>query len=153
VRRLDELIDELKRILRRLRGNGRYGGYTGKEGDDLPLAHNIPVTVPEHFVVSDVDAVADHLARLDHSPANDAMIGRVREKLAAGEPLAEGEQNFMKHEMVEKSLMDSGISYDEAHKIALATHPPGKNYAPEVIDEFAHLFNNWWRKQWGLGPR
>jgi hypothetical protein len=153
VRRLGGLIDALKKILNRLRGKGRYGGYTGKEGDDLARADDIPVTVPEHFTVSDVDGVADHLARLDHSPANDVMISRVREKLASGEPLTEGEQNFMKHEMVEKSLMDRGMSYDEAHKIALTTHPPGKNYAPEVIDEFAHLFNNWWRKQWGLDPR
>ena len=23
----------------------------------------------------------------------------------------------------------------------------------QVIDQYAHLFNNWWRKQWGLEPR
>jgi hypothetical protein len=30
----------------------------------------------------------------------------------------------------------------DAHECALETHPPG-NYDPEVVDEYAHLFNNW----------
>jgi hypothetical protein len=49
--------------------------------------------------------------------------------------------------------MDGGMTYEDAHERALETHPPGKNYDPEVIDRYAHLFNNWWRKQWGLEPR
>jgi uncharacterized protein YukE len=154
VRRLGELIDELKRILNRLRGRGRFGGHTGREGGEgVPHGETPHVELPDHFTPADVDKVADHLGRLDHSPANDAMMSRIRDKLAAGQELTEGELNFMKHELTEKALMDRGMSYEEAHEIALGTHPPGRNYDPAVIEEFGHLFNNWWRKQWGLGPK
>jgi hypothetical protein len=155
VRRLGKLIEELKRILNRLRGRGRYGGHGPREGGDVPHGDTPRVELPDHFATSDLDNVADHLNRpeLDHSPANDAMINRIREKLNAGQELTEGETNFMKHELTEKALMDGGMGYDEAHRIALGTHPPGRNYDPSVIEEFGHLFNNWWRKQWGLDPQ
>jgi hypothetical protein len=154
-RKLGELIDELKRILNRLRGRGRYGGHGPREGGEVPHGETPHVELPDHFTTSDLDNVAEHLNRpeLDHSPANDAMISRIREKLASGQALTEGETNFMKHELTEKALMDRGMPYDEAHQVALGTHPPGRNYDPSVIDEFGHLFNNWWRKQWGLGPK
>lgn len=154
-RKLGELIDELKRILNRLRGRGRYGGHGPREGGEVPRGETPHVELPDHFTTSDLDNVAEHLNRpeLDHSPANDAMISRIREKLAAGQELTEGETNFMKHELTEKALMDQGMPYDEAHQIALGTHPPGRNYDPSVIEEFGHLFNNWWRKQWGIDPK
>jgi hypothetical protein len=107
----------------------------------------------DSYDLADVDAVAGHLDRLDHSPANDMMLSRIRERLDAGEELTEGQRNFMNHETTEKALMDDGMTYEDAHERALETHPPGKNYDPEVIDQYAHLFNNWWRKQWGLEPR
>jgi hypothetical protein len=153
LRRLGEAISRLGRDIHALHDSrtGEYGGYTGKEGDGAAGAH--APGAPVHYTPSDVDAVAAHLARLDHSPANDAMLARIRQHLASGEDLTEGERNFMSHETTEKALMDQGMSYDDAHERALQTHPLGKNYDPEVIDEYGHLFNNWWRKQWGLGPK
>ncbi len=44
------------------------------------------------------------------------------------------------------------MGYEEAHAEALQTHPPGKNYDPDVIDQ-EPLFGPWWRKMNGLGPR
>ncbi|MGH3855236.1 MAG: hypothetical protein ACRDR6_17430 [Pseudonocardiaceae bacterium] len=101
----------------------------------------------------DLDTVAQHLERLDHSPANDAMISRIRQALEEGKPLTEGERNFMMHETTEAQLMDQGMPYEEAHEIALRTHPLFKNYDPEVIDQFPELFNNNWRRAWGMEPR
>jgi hypothetical protein len=153
MRRLGALINDLKRALGRSHGEGRYGGYTGKEAGGVPNEARAADDLPSHFTDDHLDAVGDHLAQLDHSPANDAMIERIRQRLASGEELTEGERNFMRHELTEKSLMDAGKSYDEAHEIALSTHPPGRNYDPEVIGQYPQVFNNWWRKQWGLDPR
>jgi hypothetical protein len=156
LRRLGEAMARLGTDIRKLHDNeaGRYGGYTGK--DDLPAERpNRPANAGSaaNYGLADVDAVASHLDRLDHSPANDMMLSRIRERLEAGEELTEGQRNFMSHETTEKALMDGGMPYEEAHERALEAHPPGRNYEPEVIEEYAHLFNNWWRKQWGLGPR
>jgi hypothetical protein len=100
-----------------------------------------------------VDAVEQHLARLDHSPANDAMTSRIREAIGEGRLLTEGERNFMTHELTEAELMDGGMPYEEAHGLAGQTHPPMKNYDPEVIEQFPELFNNNWRRTWGLETR
>jgi hypothetical protein len=151
--RLAARVDDLKQILERLRRNGRYGGYTGKETGGGAGPHAAGGDIPGYFTAADLDGVGEHLSHLDHSPANDAMIGRIRERLAAGEELTEGQRNFMRHELTEKSCMDRGMSYEDAHDVALQTHSPGRNYDPDIIDQYAHLFNNWWRKQWGLEPR
>jgi hypothetical protein len=156
LRRLGEAMTRLGRDVRELHEDrpGKYGGHTGREDEGAEPRGEAPnVSAATHYNVADVDAVALHLDRLDHSPANDMMLVRIRERLTAGEELTEGQRNFMRHETAEKALMDSGMTYDQAHERALETHPPGKNYDPEVIDEYAHLFNNWWRKQWGLEPR
>jgi hypothetical protein len=156
LRRLGELTTRLEHAIRQLTGTrtGSYGGYTGREGELAASARDRATAgTPPDYRPADVDAVATHLERLDHSPANDAMLSRIRERLAAGEELTEGQLNFMSHETTEKALMDEGLAYEDAHERALETHPPGRNYDPEVIDEYAHLFNNWWRKQWGLDPR
>jgi hypothetical protein len=156
LRRLGEAMTRLGHDVRHLREEqgGQFGGYTGRE-DGVPGASDRPVNTHtgDGYDLADVDAVADHLDRLDHSPANDMMLSRIRERLDAGDELTEGQRNFMSHETTEKALMDGGMTYEDAHERALETHPPGKNYDPEVIDRYAHLFNNWWRKQWGLEPR
>jgi hypothetical protein len=156
LRRLGEAMTRLGRDVRELHEDRprEYGGHTGREDEGAGPRGEAPnVSAATHYNLADVDAVALHLDRLDHSPANDMMLVRIRERLTAGEELTEGQRNFMRHETAEKALMDSGMTYDQAHERALETHPPGKNYDPEVIDEYAHLFNNWWRKQWGLEPR
>ncbi|MDX5563234.1 SpvB/TcaC N-terminal domain-containing protein [Streptomyces sp. ID05-04B] len=103
----------------------------------------------------DLTRVGDHLGRpeLDHSPANDAMIDGIRRGMTDGRPLSEGEHNFMQHELTEAGLMDGGMSYEDAHELALQTHPLMKNYTPEVIDQFPEMFNNNWRRAWGMEPR
>ncbi|MFF3518729.1 hypothetical protein, partial [Streptomyces sp. NPDC002573] len=103
----------------------------------------------------DLTRVANHLGRpeLDHSPINDAMIDGIRRAMTDGRPLSEGERNFMRHELTEAALMDGGMSPEEAHELALQTHTLMKNYTPEVIDKFPDLFNNNWRRAWGMEPR
>jgi hypothetical protein len=156
LRRLGEAMTRLGHDVRSLREEqrGQYGGYTGKE-DGVSGASARPANAHAgtSYDLADIGTVADHLDRLDHSPANDMMLSRIRERLEAGEGLTEGQRNFMSHETTEKALMDGGMPYEDTHERALETHPPGKNYDPEVIDQCAHLFNNWWRKQWGLEPR
>ncbi|MEV4575089.1 hypothetical protein AB0K16_17725 [Nonomuraea jabiensis] len=100
----------------------------------------------------DVTRVRQHLGRLDHSGANDEMLERIGKALEEGRPLTEGQTNFMRHEMAEAKLMDQGVSYEEAHAAALKTHPPGRNYDPDIIDKYPE-FGPWWRKMNGLGPR
>lgn len=107
------------------------------------------------FTAQDVDDVAEHLARpeLGHDVRNEAMIERIRDAIANGRPLTEGEDNFMKHETTEKELMDRGVPYADAHAEALKTHPHLKNYDPEVMEQHPGWFNNKWREAWGLEPR
>lgn len=104
------------------------------------------------YVASDVDNVAAHLSTLDHFEANDVMIARIRSALAEGRPLSEGQQNFMLHETREAELMRGGMGYEAAHDEALTVHPPGRNYDPDVIDQFEE-FGPWWREMNGLDPR
>ena len=155
LRRLGDMTAQLARDIRTMHQpeRGRYGGHTGDEERRAGSSESPPALPARQYDLADLDAVSRHLDRLDHSPANDMMLSRIRERLAAGEELTEGQRNFLNHETTEKALMDAGMSYEEAHEHALTTHPPGKNYDPEVIDRYAHLFNNWWRRQWGLEPR
>ncbi|WP_410607529.1 putative T7SS-secreted protein [Amycolatopsis sp. lyj-109] len=110
--------------------------------------------VPTSFAPTDVSKVKEHLSRpgLDHFGPNDVMLDRIGKALAEGKPLSEAQTNFMRHETLEAKLMDGGMGYEEAHAEALQTHPPGKNYDPDVIDQ-EPLFGPWWRKMNGLGPR
>jgi hypothetical protein len=95
----------------------------------------------------------DHLAQLDPSPANDAMLARIREAVAEGRPLHESELNFLRHELTEARLMNDGADYPTAHDTAGEQHPTFANYHPDVIDQHPEMFNNRWRNYWGLGPR
>ncbi|MFQ6199565.1 RHS repeat-associated core domain-containing protein [Streptomyces sp. NPDC000405] len=121
---------------------------SSSEGSSAPVADS-------SYSPKDLTRVSNHLGRpeLDHSPANDAMIDGIRQGMADGRSLSEGEQNFMRHELTEAGLMDGGMPYEGAHDLALQTHPLMKNYTPEVIDQFPELFNNNWRRAWGMEPR
>jgi hypothetical protein len=103
----------------------------------------------------DLTLVLGHLGRpgLDRFPANDAMIDGIGRSMAAGRPLSEGERNFMLHQLTEARLMNGGTSYPDAHGAALLTHPPARHYTPEVIDRLPELFNDNWRRAWGMQPR
>lgn len=101
-------------------------------------------------LLDDATRIETHLARLDHSPANDAMLARIRGAATDGRPLTEAEQNFMTHELTEAGLMDRGMGYPQAHELAGQTHPTFGNYDPEVIKQFPELFNQNWRNYWGI---
>jgi RHS repeat-associated protein len=104
-------------------------------------------------LMDDAARVEQHLSRLDHSPANDAMLERIRSAASGGRGLHESESNFLLHELTEADLMDAGMGYDEAHALAGQTHPTFSNYHPEVIDQYPERFNNNWRSYWGLESR
>lgn len=78
------------------------------------------------------------------------MLARLRSAAAEGRSLTAGERNFMKHELTEAELMDTGMGYERAHEIAGRTHPTFANYDPEVIKQFPELFNRNWRTYWGI---
>jgi hypothetical protein len=119
---------------------------------DVPATDGSEGAAGGEYTQADVDRAAEHLAKLDHSAANDEMLQRIRDKIAKGEALSDAQENFMKHELREAELMNKGMSYEQAHEEALKTHPPGKNYDPDVIDKYPE-FGPWWRKQNGLPPR
>jgi len=123
------------------------------DADDKGAGSTQPgqAATPE-YTQADVDRAAQQLDRLDHSDANDEMLQRIRDALAEGRQLTEGQENFLKHELTEAELMDKGLSYEDAHEQALQTHPPGRNYDPDVIDKYPE-FGPWWRKMNGLPPR
>ena len=101
-------------------------------------------------LLDDAARIEAHLARLDHSPANDAMLARIRSAAAEGRTLSAADENFIRHELIEASLMDRGLSWETAHEIAGRSHPTFANYDPEVIKQFPERFNNNWRAYWGI---
>ncbi|MBF0688125.1 MAG: RHS repeat-associated core domain-containing protein [Cellulomonas sp.] len=129
----------------------RAGG--GGSGATTQRAESVlaPVAIgPGARLLDDAARIETHLARLDHSPANDAMLARIRAAAAAGRPLSAADQSFMRHELTEAGLMDRGMGYEEAHGLAGQTHPTFGNYDPEVIKQFPELFNQNWRNYWGI---
>jgi hypothetical protein len=80
------------------------------------------------------------------------MLDRIGQAVQDGQPLSDGQASFMVHKLTEAGLMDQGMSYEDAHEVALTMHPPGQNYDPDVIDQFEE-FGPWWRRMNGLGPR
>ena len=131
-------------------GNNDHDFYVAVAATTV-LVHNTDGYSPT-FTQGDVDRVTQHLSRLDHFGANDVMLQRISEAIGSGQPLTEGQTNFMLHETTLADLMDGGMSYEDAHEQALGMHPPGRNYDPDVIDQFEE-FGPWWRKMNGLGPR
>lgn len=100
-----------------------------------------------------IDAITEHLSRPeldaldpDYAPYNPAMINR---QIAIRNGEIEGtvyDQNWMRHELVEKSLMDQGMSYAEAHAAAnkaLGVEGDWDLWPTEIIEEFP---------DWLIGP-
>lgn len=133
--------------LARQAGDSGPGGASSA-GPAAGRVESASIYTPEHLA-----RVVDHLGRLDHAPQNDAMVDGIRQAMAAGRPLSEGEVNFLRHEITEAELMDGGMPYDDAHRRALQTHPLMRNYTPDVINRYPELFNNNWRRAWGMEPR
>lgn len=91
----------------------------------------------------DVQRVVQHLDSIDalDYPPNAAMLQRIQQAISNGQELTSAENNFMTHELTEAALMAEGMSLDEAHEIAMQTHPTFANYDPEVVQQFPELFN------------
>ncbi|WP_131765160.1 hypothetical protein [Candidatus Protofrankia californiensis] len=142
-------------VMAEARGSFNPGGRGPKPRGIKPSNAALQRRPESSYTPDDLTRITDHLGRpdLDHSPANDAMIERIHQSMTDGRPLSEGELNFMQHELTEAELMDGGMSYEDAHELALQTHPLMKNYTPEVIDQFPEMFNNNWRRAWGMEPR
>lgn len=128
-------------------------GRRRERGPSAPPAAGLPAA--GEYTTAHLAQVVRHLARpeLDRFPPNDAMVDAIRRALAAGRPLGEGEVGFLRHQLTEARLMDGGASPEDAYEEALACHPAARNYTPEVIDRYPALFNNAWRRAWGLEPR
>ncbi|HEX5332372.1 MAG TPA: hypothetical protein VFW79_06990, partial [Cellulomonas sp.] len=118
------------------------------------LAEDLAVPVPpvgiEPSLSDQIARAEQHLSRLHHSVTNDAMLARLRSAAIDGRPLHETELNFLRHEMKEAELMDTGMGWEEAHAIAGQTHPTYTNYHPEVIEQFSDRFGIKWREYWGI---
>lgn len=114
-----------------------------------------PLPQAGDFTLDHLTRVVRHLTRpeLDRFGPNDAMVDAIRRALTTGRPLAEGEVNFLRHQLTESALMDGGASAEDAYEAALRSHPAARNYSPDVIDRFPDLFNNAWRRAWGMDPR
>ncbi|SKL80449.1 Uncharacterised protein [Mycobacteroides abscessus subsp. massiliense] len=118
----------------------------------VPVAPVTSFAAKTDFTAADIDVVAAHLGRMDPFEPNDAMISRIRDAISQGKPLSDTQVNFMRHELTENSLMKQGMAYEAAHAEALTTHPPGKNYDLDLIQENP-LFGRWWKQMNGLLPK
>ncbi|WP_458788637.1 hypothetical protein [Mycobacteroides chelonae] len=117
----------------------------------VPVSPVTSFATKTEFTSADIDGVAAHLGRMDPFEPNDAMISRIRDAISQGKPLSDTQVNFMRHELTENSLMKQGMDYESAHTKALTTHPPGKNYDLDLIQENP-LFGRWWKQMNGLLP-
>jgi filamentous hemagglutinin len=88
------------------------------------------------------------------SPENAAMIQRLEEALNQENTISGADANFYFHELYESTLMDRGLSYDEAHQQALIRYDVSEYalYPPDVIQAFPYLFNSAWFDFWGILP-
>ncbi|QTI67930.1 hypothetical protein [Gordonia polyisoprenivorans] len=155
----------------------RFGGVSpddlpssGPRGVMPDIPDNAPQVVRDNavrttFTTADIDAVAQHLSRPElgmgpsmggkvagemypTAPYNPATVESIRNTLNNGGTLSEGQQNFLRHELTEKELMDGGMSYDDAHELANMTHPPYMNYPREVLEQFSNYFRKHWLDAW-----
>ena len=125
-------------------------------GTTTPKPSEAPAPAPVTGSVEELNTVKAHLSSLPDGnalvdfPPNQAMVDRIANAQATGRALTEGETNFLKHELTEAKLVKEGMPQEQAHEAAMKTHPPFKNYDPEVIKQYPELFNSNWRRAWGL---
>lgn len=101
-------------------------------------------------LLSKADRIEQDLTRLDHSPINDAMLPRIRSAATEGARLSRADRAFMRHELTEAWLMNRGVGYGTAHRIAGWTHRTFGNYDPSVIKQFPEYFGPGWKRFWGI---
>lgn len=132
-------------------GRAAWLGRGGAEAAEQAISPVTSFATKADFTAVDIDNVAAHLSRMDPFEPNDAMISRIRDAISQGAPLSDTQVNFMRHELTENGLMKQGMDYEAAHAEALMTHPPGKNYDLDLIQENP-LFGRWWKQMNGLLP-
>lgn len=118
--------------------------------DALALQRRRLTTDAGRSLLDDAARIELHLSRLDHSPINGAMLQRIRSAHAEGRALSEADEAFIRHELKEAELMDGGMTWDDAHGIAMTLHPTYGNYDPEVIAMYPEYFGPKWRDYWRM---
>lgn len=126
------------------------GSQVRAEHGDLLSLRRSGVAANSERLLAKADRIEQHLTRLDHSPANDAMLARIRGAAADGTPLSKADRAFIRHDSTEAWLMDRGVNYGPAHRVAGWTHRTYGNYDPSVIKQFPDMFNRNWRNHWGI---
>ena len=117
------------------------------------LAQIVGSSYDENLYSSDnIDAISDHLNRpeLDPAPFNPAMVDRQRAIMNGDIQGTVYDQNWMRHELLEKNLMDQGMSYPQAHaqaNKALGVEGDWDLWPTEMIKRFPDwLIGPAWRK-------
>jgi hypothetical protein len=100
-----------------------------------------------------VDMVKNHIKNNGFdAPENTKMINRIESALKNGEKLTGADASFYMHEIKERTLMNGGMSYNQAHQVSLETYgvSPFSVYHPEVIWEQPSAWGKPWFDFWGI---
>lgn len=90
-----------------------------------------------------IDIVEKHLSGEYSDLTNDAMIARLKTALSNGDKITGADASFYMHEIAETTMMKKGMSYKEAHNLALQKYDvsPFSVYSPEVIKQYPGSFS------------
>jgi hypothetical protein len=137
LRQIAQIADQAERVAKLA---SIFEGTLSAEGDELYTEQNINLT-EEHLNRPELDALDQ-----DWAPYNKGMVERQR-AISRGEIEAtQYDTNWMRHELMEKDLMDAGISYDAAHQQAnqlLGVEGDWDLWPTEIIEEY---------RPWLVGP-
>lgn len=99
-----------------------------------------------------LNIVENHLGQFGDVPENTAMLDRLRNAQAAGQPVSGADAVFYTHEISEATMMGKGVPYGTAHQAALDKYgvSPFSVYHPDVISSMPEAFSSAWFKFWGL---
>lgn len=127
------------------------GGYNGDatSGDGFGKLANKEINVSQ----KGLDKVKNHIASNGFdAPENTAMINRLEQAMKNGEKITGADASFYMHELKENTLMNGGMSYNGAHKMALETYnvSPFSVYHPDVIKLEPSSWGKLWFDFWGI---
>lgn len=99
-----------------------------------------------------INAINDHLSKMDPSYANTEMINRLKAALMNDSSISGADASFYLHEQKEAQLMQSGMGYNQAHQAALDFYEVSNFsvYHPDVIKMQPGYWNNGWFNFWGI---
>lgn len=117
---------------------------------DEPEDECVPEPEGSEYNQADLDDVTDHLRDINSltetEPHNVEMLRRIQSALDSGSELTLGQSNFMKHELLERTLYRGGMDIDGAHDIAGKEHKFGQNYDEDLVRN--GWFNDLWKDAW-----